>query len=266
MVIDGMQGRKDLNGMAVDARSDDGAGERVRAVVVETGERVHMRRTMLVSEQAYLRQCVDGMIVAVEEAHKRAEQARIQEEERAKGDAQSREEWEAYMAQRGVLDAEETQLLEDEWAEWDSDYERGRRKRAKEEAVRMARERFLAPYKALHKHVDCYTKEELEILAPIMAADSPTSRAAACDVAKATLHDTFHPGYDAELAHEEDGVIWFTGQLEKLDSVVATTAAHAVLTRNVFAAWKGVAMARAYAPGVGAGFKRALAEFQGVSM
>jgi hypothetical protein len=36
-----------------------------------------------------------------------------------------------------------------------------------------------------------------------------------------------------------------------------------VLTRNVFAAWKGLAMARAYAPGVGAGFKRALAEFQG---
>ena len=47
---------------------------------------------------------------------------------------------------------------------------------------------------------------------------------------------------------------------------MATTAAHAVLTRNVFAAWKGVAMARAYAPGVGTGFKRALAEFQGVSM
>jgi hypothetical protein len=83
MIINGMKGRKDLNGVAVDARNDDGAGERVRAVVVETGERVHVWRTMLVSEQAYLRQCVDGMIVAVEEAHKRAVQARMQEEERA---------------------------------------------------------------------------------------------------------------------------------------------------------------------------------------
>ena len=258
MIIHGMQGRTDLNGMTVDARSDDGTGERARVVVVQTGERVHVRRTTLVSEQAYLRQCVDGMIVAVEEAHTRAEQAREAEE----------------MEQEEIAHVHEERVKKrdaGEMTEWDIE------------------EAFRRPYRELRKHV--LNDECAAILAPIAAADNPNCRTVAATTATSLrttmqryldenesrkreawtqqMFDIYDHGgdvcpyeHEAEMQEYDMYEEHVHRAMESVDSTVATAAAHAVLARSVFVAWKGVAMARAYAPGVGVGFKRALAEFQ----
>ena len=245
MIIHGMQGRTDLNGMTVDARSDDGTGERARVVVVQTGERVHVRRTTLVSEQAYLRQCVDGMIVAVEEMEQE-EIAHVHEERVKKRDA-------------------------GEMTEWDIE------------------EAFRRPYRELRKHV--LNDECAAILAPIAAADNPNCRTVAATTATSLrttmqryldenesrkreawtqqMFDIYDHGgdvcpyeHEAEMQEYDMYEEHVHRAMESVDSTVATAAAHAVLARSVFVAWKGVAMAGAYAPGVGVGFKRALAEFQ----
>ena len=266
-VLDGLIGRVDLNGCGVMVVAEDG-GERVRAVVVGTGERVHVRRAALVAPDVVTRRCVDDLVARVEE------QARVEEE--------------------GARVEEERARV----AKWEAAREAAAAERA---CVEEEREAFLAPYRALRMHV--VNDEWAACLAPTAAADTPTSRAAACvavesalrsvalrqvrdakhelataKAAKRTCLDGIYADYNdtgdhealyddvTECEYEYDHRIGVASAgldaacvaLTSVEDAVDTAIAHAVLVRKVFGAWK----AAYYQPG-GTYVKRSYARLTG---